>query len=484
MNNFILNIPEFKEIFGSKSISGENLTRHILVLGETGSGKTYSVIFPVLEALKMNLGKFSALIIDPKINELKNKFMENLSRNKKRFILDLNELTEKNWKIDIFEGIRDKYLEFKLEYLYKISPRFSTQSINTNDSYWSNAVKSFISNLITIDYQLRKKGESIFIFFDKRIKDIRSYAKTYSKIPHWKLNTSLSYFKKLKYLVNWILKVHLSEERDIINYMQDVLIKHNLPEIEFWGKSATDTFSSIVSVAIPFFDDWSSDIVDKILWSHPFTPYKKNISISDAIKDKKTILYSIPSEELSEDYFRLGKIIKNKFFVFCFKTYRYRKSNNIPVFYIADEFHRFITGDEDTGEQNFLDRCRGIGVSCILATQSITSLYRGVIDNSYIGNTDSLNYSVDIILNNCCNKFFFRTTDIETNFKLKEMIPQNPYPEFRDLGHVIDVRPISSLETGECYYLISNGDWGITKINIQEKSAKVLDMNYIKRRAA
>ncbi len=481
----------FKEVFESPKISMDILSRHFLVVGETGSGKTYSVLFPVIDSLKNKIGEYSTLIIDPKKNELKNRFINGLSSKVKNdYIFNI---LENNKKIDIFEGLRNEPLEKRIEFLFKFSPHFYEQSTNTKDSFWPNSAKAYIKSLIMIDEKIREKNKyDIFYFFDtikKKLK--RTCYNNHCIFPDFLSRDRFSaikgsYFYKLKALSQWIEKIHITyrdTSTDVIECIQEKLYNNNLPQIEFFGIAPIDTFTSITSVSQVFFDDWTDQIIDSALWSNPFEILEDTISIEEAILNKKVLIFSIPPYNISDHHYRLGKIIKNKFFSFCFKTCTIREKNNIPVFYIADEFHRFITGDEESGEQNFLDRCRDYNISCIMATQSISSLKYGINDNTGFSDKN-LDNSVDIVLNNCCTKFFFRTTDTETNSKLKSLIPSVPNPEFSNYGHVIDVSPVSSLNTGECYFITSKGKWGKSKINIISPEPKIIKKRKIKSMAA
>lgn len=127
-----------------------------------------------------------------------------------------------------------------------------------------------------------------------------------------------------------------------------------------------------------------------------------------------------------------------------------------PFFYICDEFQRFITHDEDSGEQSFLDRCRAYRVCCGLATQSIASL-------RYSLPSKAGEHAIDVILINTGTKPFFRTTDNDTANSLSGLISAPPQPNKQ---HVVRVRPLSTLKPGECYYLLVNGKAGRGQIGV------------------
>ena len=64
-----LTVPEWSQLFSPVGdVPRPVLTRHVLALGDTGSGKTASVVLPVLQAaLRAPLGRFSGgLVLDPK----------------------------------------------------------------------------------------------------------------------------------------------------------------------------------------------------------------------------------------------------------------------------------------------------------------------------------------------------------------------------------------------------------------------------------
>ena len=62
-----LTIPQWEPLYPNGQVPRSSLTRHTLILGESGSGKTVSGILPVLSAIVRNEAPVScALVIDPK----------------------------------------------------------------------------------------------------------------------------------------------------------------------------------------------------------------------------------------------------------------------------------------------------------------------------------------------------------------------------------------------------------------------------------
>ena len=130
--------------------------------------------------------------------------------------------------------------------------------------------------------------------------------------------------------------------------------------------------------------------------------------------------------------------------------------------YIADEFQRFVTADAVHGEQSFLDVCRAFGAFAVLACQSVASLRYALCDLE--GDPDKRNSAIDIICNNTATKLFFRSTDEETVRRVRTVSP------LVSGGHsVIDIRPLSTLEAGECYASFPDGRF--ERVQIEEYGA-------------
>ena len=120
------------------------------------------------------------------------------------------------------------------------------------------------------------------------------------------------------------------------------------------------------------------------------------------------------------------------------------------VGYVADEAHRFITADRVHGEQSFLDSCRSYGACCFLACQSISSIEHTLADG---GGSPALNdAAVSILWNNTGSKLVFRTTDRETTSRVQDLCPRIP-----GQYDVTEVRPVSTLRPGEAYVALADG---------------------------
>lgn len=130
---------------------------------------------------------------------------------------------------------------------------------------------------------------------------------------------------------------------------------------------------------------------------------------------------------------------------------RARAGSALPlVGYVADEAHRFLTSDPVHGEQSFLDTCRSFGAMCVLACQSVASFEHAL---AHRGGSPAQNKSaVAMLWSNTASKLVFRTTDPQTAARVGALCPLRP-----DIAGVTRVRPPGSLQTGECYALLADG---------------------------
>ena len=130
---------------------------------------------------------------------------------------------------------------------------------------------------------------------------------------------------------------------------------------------------------------------------------------------------------------------------------RARGCDGLPlVGYVADEFHRFVTSDRVHGEQSFLDTCRSFGAFCVLACQSVAGIEHALAEGA--GSSTRNEAAVSMLMTNTATKLVFRSTDTKTLQPLHEWCPHHP-----GLDAVTRVRPPTTLAPGECYALLPDG---------------------------
>ena len=157
-----------------------------------------------------------------------------------------------------------------------------------------------------------------------------------------------------------------------------------------------------------------------------------------------------------------AKAIKGAFFEAILNSpARRERGGEMPlVFYVADEFHRFITSDEGHGEQSFFDRARSYGAGCVVATQAVSS----VVHSLSVAREPAVGTAVKLLLVNTGSKLFFRTTEQETRNLLDSICPGTGPTRLTGL------RPPSTLRPGECYASLPDG-------RFERRQLKPLDLS-------
>ena len=145
----------------------------------------------------------------------------------------------------------------------------------------------------------------------------------------------------------------------------------------------------------------------------------------------------------------IAKAIKGAFFeaVLSSPARRERGADMPLVFYVADEFHRFITSDETHGEQSFFDRARSYGAGCVVATQAVSS----VVHSLSVAREPAVGTAVKLLLVNTGTKMIFRSTEADVRNLLDSISPGT------GPNRVTTLRPPSSLRPGECYASLPDG---------------------------
>ena len=178
------------------------------------------------------------------------------------------------------------------------------------------------------------------------------------------------------------------------------------------------------------------------------------LSFKRAINEKQPdipTVYCYQPRDLSLESV-IAKACKGAFFeTILGSKERATDGDNMPIVgYVADEFHRFVTGDPVHGEQSFFDVCRSFGAFAIVASQSVASLQYALANMER--DTDKRKSAIDIIFNNTANKIFFRSTDKDTADRIEVACPVGTNGK-----KAVVTRPASTLGPGECYAALADG---------------------------
>ena len=499
-----LTIPEWRVLFPPRGeVPRATLTRHTLVLGETGSGKTASSILPVVAAMAREpaerLG--AALIIDPK-REL-GPVLEQLAAERLHHVsadtaaLDL--MAGERWRLDAL--LRDgRWLTAATRILVRVAsfvPSSPARVLLAHSSGSSNAdffdregtalvlsVLGFVlmvtardavptSEWLGDDHEgsacvealVRRAGggagergpnavalaawvlDGALLSPPSSERLIRVAVGAGGGLLHSPESTWL--FARIAAAALQHIPNHSGEGRDllgrVVGYWQSMIV-------------ADKQYAGVRASASVVCSDFAAPSIARTLYFGCEPGWGAGHARDGAIDfaravacggDGPLVLFQ-PARDGIDNLVAVG--LKALFFESVLDDpNRIRGGADLPlVGYVADEFHRFATSDPVHGEQSFLDTCRSAGAFCLLACQSVASIEHALAHGP--GNAVQNDTAVSILWNNTANKLVFRSTDPKTAERVSELCPYQP-----GLAGVVRVRPISTLATGECYAVLADG---------------------------
>lgn len=465
-------IPEWRAL--NPNIRPEDMSRHFLILGETGSGKSKSAVIPLLKAaLSYHLEdpelRPAMLVIDPKF-ELRAQVHHILATNGvQRPIIELDLQTDKyvlpfHDASEHVGGVAPTEREI-VDLALQLSPDAARILSDPDQAFWASSARDLLANLMAVDNTARRMPaqHSIWYFWTAEAKEHNAKQSTKDGdgvlIPPIAANYT-NYYRAFQ---EFILFAGACQEL-AWRTLRVAGLKAGVSDIllGFCGqrqKLSTGEHGSVISTVTSFLGVLANDSLARLISLDPLSAKRSDnrivLNLETCIDQGAILIYSPGSGAKSSIADAIGRSLKTKFFQATFRRLNKRR----PVFYICDEFQRFITSDSDSGDQSFLDRCRAFRAVCVLATQSLASLQHTL---SAYGDPKLGDSALDIVLNNTGNKLFFRNTDINTVDRLGKLLPTNP------LGgpHVVSQRPLATLSVGECYYVMSDGSWGRTRVEL------------------
>ena len=222
------------------------------------------------------------------------------------------------------------------------------------------------------------------------------------------------------------------------------------------------TFAGIAGHARTCFWDFSDETPANTLY-FGVEPYYRSVlthgrddlvpvDFTAAVNDETTRAVYVFQPRLDGNEALVARALKAAYFEAVLSSRkRAERGATMPLAaYIADEFHRFITSDKVHGEQSFFDTCRSFGAFCVVACQSVSNMEHALAAAG-AGNWVKNRAAVSILLNNTANKLCFRSTDQSLRARLDDLCPRT------GSGRVTEVRPPSTLQTGECYASLADG---------------------------
>lgn len=471
-------VPGWRELLGqNETMPATNMVRHFLATGETGSGKSASAVMPLLEAIlrypepeayedyraavgesaesKEDL-KPSALVVDPK-QELQDT-VERESSGRKVIRVTYG---EPGPVLHFFEGADLKALDPSevIANILLLSEFYTQDQARSKEPIWNMRAASTLLDFVTVDMWLARQGIDKVRELWEMTRIGLAARKEYTPLLPAIRYDPVNYFKPM----GTIMSLSGGHESSVaLACYLKACTKMSVPgeltvKLLALMELNHNTRSSIIFMVNGIIDDIAADEFAACVSLNPLErpPTRRTLSVKRSI-DRGDVVVYVPTANVSPIADTVGRCFKSKFFEFAFQ-----RSNKVrPFFYVVDEAHRFLTAGEQDGEQSLLDRCRAYRTGVVLSTQSIASMaYR--LESAMGSGYNAL----QIMLNNCGNALYFRTSDIQTQDNVRQRTPD---PPVSGRPHVIKVRPLATLPVGSCYALRSNGSWGLFQVHLRK----------------
>jgi hypothetical protein len=449
-----LQVPEWSGA-GLGEIGMDTLSRHILAVGGTGSGKTVSCVLPVLRAALRYPGAGPAelrpaiVVLDPK-----RELAAQVERTVREERLDrhLVRLGDGGGQIDLFEA-EDRlalHPQMVVERVFALSDAWQREQSDRRSPFFIQAAQRTLEEICALDFALYAAGGAARVraFWDAVGDRVAPLAGgpllRYDPARHWDCHLRLI-----------VLAAH---RREVVGVIREACGVYGVPPeiaipIATWDSLPHDTWSCVVSTLSNAARE-VRQLVGGPVWLCPIEPPppESQLRVLEALGRGWCLSYE-PPEGSAVDALTL-RLIKD----LVFRLALLRPDKTRPVIFVADEFHRVVSGDASS-EADLLDRCRAYRICAVLATQSVAALRRALGGSAARAGDSTL----DAILGNCSTRMIFRSADPETQTLLERLLPEPPVP---GRMHVARVRPVASLGVGEAYLLRADGGWCRTRVRL------------------
>ena len=498
-----LTVPEWDPLYPAGRVPRAALTRHTLILGESGSGKTVSGVVPVLSAMLREGSPVScALVIDPKGDLLPAmRRMPGASGAIRQFRAGVDSINIMSGPRSVEAEVRDgQYLSAARKILARASgfadsPAriFAGKSAGSlSHAFWENEgarlaqsalaftllltsgdrLEELLSRQPRIGYLLRNRlrdfGKFAGLTDDgAQISPVNIVAVASRALADFFIErTKVAYESETvrltaRHAVDAILAAGDTGDRSEILAIDR--------ELRYWDRCAgatnvgqqLGTLGEARRCFAAFADPAPArSLFFGVEFKVATVDFERDVGAESASDGRAFYVYQ---PRLDGADALIAKALKGGFFeaVLACRARRERGATMPLTCYVADEFHRFITSDTGHGEQSFLDTCRAFGTACVLATQSDASIRHALL----LSGEPSPDMAIRMLVTNTATKLFFRSTEAGTRDLVDGVCPGS------GPARVTVVRPPSSLRPGECYASLPDGRFERRQLRLIESPA-------------
>ena len=475
-----LMVPEWESLYAGGRVPRAALTRHTLILGETGSGKTASGILPVLSAITGEASPVStALVIDPKseIYPLLRRYAgpDCTVRLLRAGVDSINVMGKSSAVAEVVS--KGKWVTAAQKILacaasISDSPArvfAGTRASSSTNSYWENEGSRLARCVLAFTLLITKKdgrleelvSNDLYLCETKRrhLTDFGEFAGLLGKgTEDPPMNVLAVAHRALCdfFLTSKVSSLSAEEVIDALRLAGMTDGEHEVVrrELGYWDRisGARNQYAGVLGEARCCFADFADPAASKSLFfglerRQATVDFAPDVEVDIASKGRVIYVYQ-PTLGHDADAL-IAKALKGAFFKSVLASpARRERGGKMPLcMYVADEFHRFITSDISHGEQSFLDTCRSFGTACVLATQSEANIRHALA----LAREPSPDTAIQILLTNTATKLVFRSTE-ESVRKLVDGLSPGDGPH-----RLTAIRPPTTLRPGECYASLPDG---------------------------
>ena len=483
-----LTIPEWRSLYPpAGAVPRAVLTRHALALGETGSGKTASVIMPVLSAMARSERIGGALVIDPKRElapVLAREAPERLERlDAATVAVDLMASARASLDADLAAG---RWTSAAARILLRVASFLPASPLRVlgphrvsgaNAEFFAQEGTALLRDLLGLLLMLcadhaPPPHEWVEPLEEASFRWVHALGERARGTGVLRGPNALA-------LCAWALEGPLAaplDERAGASASRWLFAALARQAMTVWGESAGEgrdllqriatywsaqarvprQYSAVLSTARTACAELASPRLATTLyfgcepgWRDADSGAVDFARLASPAADGRILLYQPRRDGLDA---LLAMSLKAAFFeAVLAEPARIRAEPDLPlVGYVADEFHRFVTSDAVHGEQSFLDSARSHSAFCVLATQSTRSIAHALSLGGAERTTNEA--ALDLVLANTATKYVFRTTDPDTAERVAALCPHRP-----GFAPATAVRPLATLAPGECWVSSADG---------------------------
>lgn len=373
----------------SVKVAVSDLFQNTIILGGTGSGKTRSLLLPVVKQLinLQNKRDISLYVTDAKAVLWKDvaKIAKQLNKNVQVIGVHDNEMG-----VDLLDGISPS---FAADLIKSVMRQLGGAS---SDSFWPDMANNSIRHVLNV-LRAWERTDGGIAYAEKTGERPYSLVSAYrlalnaSKVDGWMKDIEADILNCVDNQYSYIADLAKQDLYASLSYLRDV-----------WPNMAKDTRSGIeanITNALGGFE------ADNRLREKFASGEKSDITVNDFWGSKITCV-NLPEVELGN----AGKIVNVFLKTLLFNAANKRQSADPDIrekqqlAFIADEYQSLITADiSGMSDATFPNISRSTGVFYVAATQGVVGLQQAIGENA-----------TQNFLNNMRNKIFLQIEEVET----------------------------------------------------------------------